>query len=149
MNKFKEREVLEVVPNKTKTNRQKKYMRIQSGLEQVSNITPGLKGGAPSSNANLGNYSTNDLQLINRGSDCFVNCVIQLLRCTAYAKFLKVHLPDLITNTSPDSYRLSKRLHYIYNQDVVGPKSVAFIRTHVAQMSGKRYLDNNTQQNLW
>ena len=146
MNKFKEREVLEELPIKTKTNGHKKCMRIQSGLEQVSEILSGLKGGAPSINANLGKYSTNnDLQLINRGSDCFVNCVIQLLRCTPYVKFMKVHLPDLIANTSPDSYRVSKRLYYIYN-DFVGPKSVAYIRTHVAQMSGKRYLDNNTQQ---
>ena len=94
----------------------------------MSEITSGLKGGAPSINANLGKYSTNnDLQLINRGSDCFVNCVIQLLRCTAYVKFMKVHLPDLITYTNPDSYSLSKRLYYIYDEDLVGPKSVAYI----------------------
>ena len=97
-------------------------------------LTSGLKGGTPGLKVKLGSYSNrDDLQLINRGSDCFVNSVIQLLRCTDYAKFLKVNLPTLIAHSTPDSYKLSKRLSYIYDyKSMGGPKSAAFVRTHVA-----------------
>ena len=91
--------------------------------------------------------SSEELQLINRGTDCFVNSVVQLIRNTGYVPYIRAHLPMLIANSTEDSYKLSKRLSYIYSENSVGqPKSTAFIRTHVAHMSGKHYLDNKTQQ---
>ena len=84
--------------------------------EEKHLLTRGLKGGTPGIEANSGSCSTSDdLQLINRGSDCFVNCVLQLLRCTDYVRFLKVNLPCIIANSPQDSYKLSKRLRYIHD----------------------------------
>ena len=91
--------------------------------------------------------SSEELQLINRETDCFVNSVVQLIRNTVYVPYIRAHLPMLMANSPEDSYKLSKRLSYIYSENSVGqPKSTAFIRTHVAHMSGKHYLDNKTQQ---
>ena len=107
-----------------------------------------LKGGAPNDKRKLSDcVSSEELQLINRGTDCFVNSVVHLIRNTGYVPYIRTHLPMLIANSTEDSYKLSKRLSYIYSENSVGqPKSTASIRTHVAHMSGKHYLDSKTQQ---
>ena len=114
----------------------------------MDHSTGSLKGGAPNNKRKLNSCLTSkELELINRGTDCFVNSVIQLMRNTEYVKFIKSCLSLLITNSPPNSYKLAKRLSYIYDENSVGiHKSTSFIRTHVAQMSGKEYLDRNTQQ---
>ena len=114
----------------------------------LSPLSSGLKGGAPAKKAKLDDCMIiNELQLTNRGSDCFVNSIIQLLRNTPYIQFIKVHLPSILSNSTLDSYRLSKLLTNIYEEKSFGrSKSVAAIRTYVAQMSDKGYLDNGTQQ---
>ena len=77
--------------------------------------TFGLKGGVSPKKAKLKDYpSVGELQLINRGSDCFVNSIIQLLRNTEYFKFIQEHFPSLSKNCSPDSYKLSQLLSKIY-----------------------------------
>ena len=66
-----------------------------------------LKGGAPKYKQKCTNYvSSDELQLINRGTDCFVNSVVQLLRNTGYVPFIRAHLPMVIANSAADSYKL-------------------------------------------
>ena len=123
--------------------------KTDNNLSAVSDPSSScLKGGAPNDKRKLTNcVSSNELQLINRGTDCFVNSVVQLIRNTAYAPFIRAHIPMLVADSTEDSYKLSKRLSYIYSANSVGqPKSTAFIRSHVAHMSGKHYLDSKTQQ---
>ena len=122
-------------------NNKSKYL-----VEHESEITSsGLKGGAHSNKRKVRScFTNNDLKLINRGSDCFVNSVIQLLRNTDYYAFIQGHLQVLLANSTPDSYRLSRLLYNIYNEESV--KSVAAIRKYVALMSDKNYLDNGSQQ---
>ena len=87
----------------------------------VHDLSPsGLKGGASDDKRTLDSYlPNNQLQLINRGTDCFVNSVIQLMRNTDYAQFIRDHLPLLIVNSTQDSYKLSKRLRYIYMKRIL------------------------------
>ena len=118
----------------------KNPIRSQFTVPAVSDPSSScLKGGAPNDKRKLTNcVSSNELQLINRGTDCFVNSVVQLIRNTAYAPFIRAHIPMLIADSAEDSYKLSKRLSYVYSVNSVGqPKSTAFIRTHVRHMSGK------------
>ena len=133
----------------TMVNTVSKPKRSQFTASPVIDLSSScLKGGAPNDKIEFTNcVSSDELQLINRGTDCFVNSVVQLIRSTGYVPFIRAHLPMLIANSAADSYKLSKRLSYIYSENSVGqPKSTAFIRTHVAHMSGKHYLDSKTQQ---
>ena len=107
--------------------------------------TRGLKGGARTTNlkANI----NRQLKLLNRGTDCFVNSVIQMIRNTEYASFIKIHLPRLLANVSVDTHKLGRLLTEIYtNSNVENEVSAAPIRTLVANHSGKSYFDDNTQQ---
>ena len=76
----------------------------------------GLWAGTPGSVEQQAPNQINELRLINRGSDCFVNCIIQLLRKTAYGDFIIEHLQAL-TNASDEEYRLSKSLFRIYSHE--------------------------------
>ena len=91
---------------KTKFSKCNKLERSQSqGKQGMGQSTGSLKGGAPNNKRKLDSCLTSDeLELINRGTDCFVNSVIQLIRNTEYVKFIQSYLPQLITKSSPDSY---------------------------------------------
>ena len=107
----------------------------------------GLKGGTKAAPSKLNQETTGQLQLTNRGTDCFVNSSIQLLRKTEYGEFINIHLPKLLAGAPPESYKLSRELAKIYNSCFTDRKcSTAQIRTLVANHSGKSYLNNNTQQ---
>ena len=129
MKKFKRQYVKEILLSKTKRSTNNNMVKNNYLGEQLSDLSScGLKGGSPIETKPGSCLTSNDLQLINRGSDCFVNSVIQLLRCTDYFKFIKNHLPYILANTPPDSYKLSRRLRYIYDEESLGrPISVAFI----------------------
>ena len=105
-----------------------------------------LKGGAKVEKLNKGHKSS-QLKLINRGTDCFVNSVIQMLRNTEYESFLRQNLPNIIVQDTEDRYKVAKALGRIFG--MIGSEnevSTAEIRKLVAQYSGKRYFDDNTQQ---
>ena len=105
-----------------------------------------LKGGAKVVKLNKG-HKASQLKLINRGTDCFVNSVIQMLRNTEYASFLTQNLPNIIVQDTEDRYKVAKTLGRIFG--MIGSEnevSTAEIRTLVAQYSGKSYFDDNTQQ---
>ena len=108
--------------------------------------TSGLKGGARTTNSKE-NHINKQLKLLNTGTDCFVNSVIQMIRNTEYASFIKIHLPTLLANVSVDTHKLGRLLTEIYaNSNVENEVSAAPIRTLVANHSGKSYFDDNTQQ---
>ena len=86
------------------------------------------------------------LQLINSGSDCFVNSVIQLLRVTDYAYFLKIKLPPLLADKPSQDFDVCKVLSRLYSGKTRGQLSAGSIRRYVAQKSGKSYLNSGTQQ---
>ena len=65
-----------------------------------------LKGGASRFGNHQNQNENSDLKLINRGTDCFVNSTIQLLRQTKYATFLKKEFSNLICNAPADIYSL-------------------------------------------
>ena len=127
--------------------KEKKKSKINFGITTIPSCV-GLKGGAPTKKMKLNGYGSNDeLKLINRGSDCFVNSTIQLLRKTGYVNFINTHFPTILMNSNPDGYKLCKLLKSLYGEDSLGKTmSVAAIRTYVAQMSGKKYLDDGSQQ---
>ena len=61
-----------------------------------STSSTGLKGGAPKakvhpSKVQMHHDKNGQLRLSNRGTDCFVNSVVQLMRSTGYATFIKMH----------------------------------------------------------
>ena len=108
-------------------------------------LSTGLRGGAP--NLKAGQEKSDQLQLRNRGTDCFMNSIIQLLRNTGYITFIKEHLQPLLVDAPAESYKLSRSLLRIYSSDSKeGGISAAHIRSLVAEHSGKSYLDANTQQ---
>ena len=119
-------------------------MKYQGRCKNILQPT-GLKGGV--SKAKVTSATKGQLQFINRGTDCFVNSVLQMLRQTKYATFIIMHLPGLIDDASTDSFKLSKALFDILSKKSLGnPMSTATIRAIVAQSSGKLYFDDNTQQ---
>ena len=114
-------------------------------FDEKKNCT-GLWAGTPGSLEHHAPNQINELRLINQGSDCFVNCIIQLLRKTAYREFIIEHLQTL-TNASDENFKLSKSLLQIYSHDFQSrPISAAEVRSQVAQYSGRFYMDNDTQQ---
>ena len=61
--------------------------------------------------------------------------------------FIRCHLPHVLHQSSPDAYPFSRLLRNIYREESLGKNiSVAAVRTFVAHVSGKPYLDNGTQQ---
>ena len=108
----------------------------------------GLKGGSSTFKRRMeSNTKSKELKLMNRGSDCFVNSVIQLLMSTEYMTFIECNLPHLLHQSAPDTYPFSRLLRNIYRKESLGKNiSVAAVRTFVAHVSGKHYLDNGTQQ---
>ena len=72
-----------------------------------------LKGGAKVEKLNKG-HEASQLKLINRGTDCFVNSVIQMLRNSEYESFLKLNLPNIIVQDTEDRYKVSKALGRIF-----------------------------------
>ena len=80
-----------LLPNSTRE-------RCQSKKSKKPNQVPpseGLKGGTSRRKKSL--QKCNELQLLNRGTDCFVNSVVQLLRQTDYASFIIIMI--YISNT--------------------------------------------------
>ena len=59
-------------------------------------VLTGLRGGAFAKTSKAQKSKRDHLQLVNRGTDCFVNSVVQLLRNTDYAVFIKTHVPILL-----------------------------------------------------
>ena len=120
----------------------------QSKKSKKPNPVPpaeGLKGGTSRRMKSL--QKCKYLQLSNRGTDCFVNSVVQLLRQTDYASFIQMNLANLLINASKDEYKLSKSLADIFLEKPRGEAlSTAKIRTLVSLYSKKPYFDNNTQQ---
>ena len=90
--------------------------------------------------------SFNHLRLLNSGTDCFVNFVLQLLSNTGYATYLANCVPSLLELTPADSYMVSRHLAELYSSRKKGLMSTAHIRTCVAEASGKLHLDVNSQE---
>ena len=104
-----------------------------------------LRGG--SSRKKKSSPKCDELQLLNEGSDCFVNSVVQLMRQSDYASFLKMYLPNLLINASEDDYKLSRSLAELFFEKPRGKAlSTAKIRSLVSVYSKKPYFDNKTQQ---
>ena len=119
-------------------------MKYRERCQNILQLT-GLRGGV--SKAKVNSAMKGQLQLINRGTDCFVNSVLQMLRQTEYATFIIMHLPGLLDEASADNFNLSKALFDILSEKSLGNLiSTATIRAIVAQSSGKLYFDDNTQQ---
>ena len=95
-----------------------------------------LQGGAPKSKKQQ--EEMNELQLSNRGTDCFVNCIVQLIRNTAYMQFindkLPNHLHEVPGNICPLSRSLLKIYHSCLDERIV---STAQIRKLVAEHSNR------------
>ena len=70
-------------------------------VEKTAFQSYALKGGAKVEKLNKG-LMASQLKLINRGTDCFVNSVIQMLRNTEYASFLTQNLPNIIVQDTED-----------------------------------------------
>ena len=105
----------------------------------------GLRGGTSRRRKSL--QKCDELQLSNRGTDCFVNSVVQLLRQSDYASFIQMNLPSLLINASKDDYKLCRSLAEILFEKPRGEiLSAAKIRSLVSLNSKKSYFDNNTQQ---
>ena len=147
----------EAIKRRKKENEKKQLLRFIPVFTASENKFPcmkedenesqpaGLKGGAPK--AKIHPPKSGHLQLRNRGTDCFVNSVVQLMRQTAYATYIKLHLESLLVDAAPDAFKLSRSLAHIFSDNRKnGPVSTAVIRSIVAQCSGKSYLNNNTQQ---
>ena len=117
---------------------------FQKVKSQNSGLRGGARGKAPGTKPQQN--KTNHPRLINRNNDCFVNSVIQLVRPTGYASFLKTQLPPLLAGAPADSYRTCRALAKLYSDQKRGAVSAAQIRSYVAQHSGKLYLDVGTQQ---
>ena len=109
--------------------------------------TFGLKGGIGAINIpeQPNNQDDSQLRLLNYGTDCFVNSVIQLLRVTPYVDFLKQFQPFLI-GLPAESYKLCRALSDLYSNQTRDPVSTASVRKYVAEQSGKLYLDSGTQE---
>ena len=108
-------------------------------------ISEGLRGGAKS-NDRLDTLK-NELQLINRGTDCFVNSVIQMLRNTDYFQFIRNDVPSLLGQYSGDHCKLSRLLSIIYRDESFGKRvSAEHVRTHISIQSRKAFFDNGSQQ---
>ena len=83
------------------------------------------------------------IQLTNRGTDCFVNSVVQLIKNTQYGIFIISQSQSLFGSSNGNEFRISRELAAIYS----GRKNSAeTLRSLVAQHSGKLELDVNTQQ---
>ena len=83
------------------------------------------------------------IQLTNRGTDCFVNSVVQLIKNTQYGTFIISQSQSLLESSNENEFRISRELAAIYS----GRKdSAETLRSLVAQHSGKLELDVNTQQ---
>ena len=114
-------------------------------LEYVQNPY-GLRGGGRSNNLHRTQHkSIHNLQLINRRNDCFANAVIQLLRVTHYASFLK-NKCSVLANHTDGNYKVSKALSKLFNTESRGAVSADSIRRYVAERAGKMYLNAGTQQ---
>ena len=104
----------------------------------------GLRGGH--AGKNHGANIENNLRLSNTNNDCFVNSVLQLLSASDYATFLRTDAANILVGTPPQSYTMTKLLSSLYSTEIREHISTATIRSHVALMSGKSYLDQGTQQ---
>ena len=107
----------------------------------------GLKGGSFTFKRRMeDNTKSKELQLMNRGSDCFVTSVIQLLISTEYMTFIECNLPNLLHQSAPHTYPFSRLLSNICRKESLGKNlSLAAVRSFVAHVSGKHYLNNGTQ----
>ena len=120
---------------------------MQPEIKRIDGLLTGLQGGARKIKGSINGMENDDLMLINRGTDCFVNSVLQLIRNTEYVRFIKTHGQTLLQKSSKDSYKLLRLLAEIYSEESVQKEvSVALVRSYVAKQSGKQYLDTNTQQ---
>ena len=118
---------------------------IEDCIQAVHEICGiGLRGGHAGKNHEA--IIDKHLQLSNTNNDCFVNSVLQILSASDYATFLRTDVANILEGTSPQCYTITKLLSSLYSTETRDHISTATIRSHVALMSGKLYLDQGTQQ---
>ena len=106
----------------------------------------GLKGGFGHTKLQQASH----LKLSNNKSEatkniCFTNSVLQLLRNTSYVSILLNQFPHFLVGKSPSQYKLCRALLSIYSEKT-RERSAAPIRKLVAQLTGKMFLADGTQQ---
>ena len=106
----------------------------------------GLKGGF----GNKRQQQAIHLKLANNKSEatqniCFTNSVLQLLRRTAYMTVILNQFPQFVMGKSASHYKLCRALLSLYSEKT-RERSTAPIRKLVAQMTGKGFLADGTQQ---
>ena len=126
----------EVQSHKESDNEQQKVnMRSRNNHDKLKakSCPHGLRGGGGFNTHISSQYEyPHHLQLINSGSDCFVNSVIQLLRVTDYAYFLKMKFAPLLADATSQDYNVCKTLSRLYSGKTRGQVSVGSIRRFLA-----------------
>ena len=108
----------------------------------------GLKGGADGKKSQQVNMG---LRLINNSNEgtrniCFVNVCLQMFRMTGFGIFLLTQLPAMLVGQPHSSYKCSRAMLNLYSEKSSRERSAAVLRKHVANQSGKGYLNDGSQQ---
>ena len=123
------------------------FLQFESRSNETIVVHKKMLGGAYKSIVQEDFCLDQSLKLKNPGTNCFVNSVIQMMRRTEYAEFLKHHLNTVDIGSQNKRFKVSYSLHQILMQEGNNDSiSTSLIRSLVASESGKPYLDEGRQE---